>query len=784
MALNAGSRLGPYDIVGALGAGGMGEVYRAHDPRLGRDVALKVLPAAVAADPARLARFEREARAVAALTHPNIVTLYSIEDAGGVRFLTMELVEGESLDARVQPGGAPVAALLDMAIPLAKALAAAHERGIVHRDLKPANVMIARDGTVKVLDFGLAKMGGADEPVVASDSARTMTAGAAPLSAAGAQMGTVPYMSPEQVRGEPADARSDLFAFGIVLYELATGRRPFGGATSADVSSAILRDTPPPPRVVRGELPLDLERIVTRCLAKDPRERFQTALDVANELRLVKRALQGGVAPRAAAPEETPSIAVLPFVNRSRDEEDAYFAEGLADEVLGVLAKIRGLRVASRSSAALFKDASEAPAAIGEKLNVATLLEGTVRKSGTRVRIAVQLIKAADGFHLWSETYDRTLDDIFAVQDDIAQAVVKELRTTLLGETPDSGASGEVRAEVARAARGRARDPESHRLYLEGRYFVNRLEHADMERGIALLRQAVAIDPANALAWAQLAAGLRYFSAHGFVGVAESHREAMDAARRAAELAPEIADGYIALGVGQLWFDYAWEAAEANFRLAERCAPDDPAVWTNLSIAFFGTGRLEEARVACERALALDPLSIIALYHLCRIHRSAGRYADAEAVARRAIEVSPGASAAHSLLASAVGAQGRLEDALAIIAREPSNWARWEIEAKLLHRLGRRDEARQTLVQLVAAHAQDAGYQIAQVYAVLGDADEAFRWLDTAVATHDPGIVFTLCSVDLRPLHGDPRWDIFLSRLGLSADLSRAIARAAESGAR
>jgi len=346
MSLTPGTRLGAYEIRSALGKGGMGEVYRARDTRLDRDVALKVLPTELAAAPDRLARLEREAKAVAALNHPNLVTLHSIEEADGTRFLTMELVEGDTLDRQVAPGGVPLPRLLELAIPLADALAAAHAKGIVHRDLKPSNVMVSREGRVKVLDFGLAKLAAdaADAPAGASQA--TMQA---PISAVGLVVGTVPYMAPEQLRGEPADARTDLFSLGVLLYELATGQRPFGGASSAEISSAILRDTPAPALALRGDLPRDLDRVLGRCLEKDPERRVQTAKDVRNELELVRRALVPGAAaapvvtaapsaPRAPAPvsalapaKDAPSIAVLPFVNRSADAEDEYFSDGLAD---------------------------------------------------------------------------------------------------------------------------------------------------------------------------------------------------------------------------------------------------------------------------------------------------------------------------------------------------------------------------------------------------------------------------------------------------------------------
>ena len=571
-----GSSLGPYSIVAPLGVGGMGEVYRARDPRLGREVAIKLLPEDVAASPERLARFEREARTVAALNHPNIVTIHSIEEAGGVRFLTMELVEGDTLDraAAAQPG---LARALDWAIALADALSAAHDRGIVHRDLKPANVMVTRDGRLKVLDFGLARVEDRGPGDGLLTMAQTMDA---PLSTPGVAMGTVPYMAPEQVRGEAVDARADLFSFGILLYELVTGRRPFAGQSWADVSSSILRDAPPPILAVRGDLPRDLERIVMRCLDKDRDRRFQTARDVRNELELVRRDLALGAPSPAAAPaaapapaKETPSIAVLPFANRSASADDEYFSDGLADELQNVLAKIRGLRVAARTSSATFKGKSVAIGEVGQALGVATVLEGSVRKSGNRVRIAVQLVNVADGFPLWSEAYDRTLEDVFAVQDDIAQAVVKELRQRLLGEAPDSDASREVKAEIAAAGKGRTANPEAHRLYLQGRHMLDRLNKDDVANGLALVRQALEIDPAFSLAWVAVAIANIYRGGWGWAPVTASYEEARAAVNQALAIEPDLPEAWVARARIEAYYDRDFGLARASIDRALALAP-------------------------------------------------------------------------------------------------------------------------------------------------------------------------------------------------------------------
>ena len=756
----------------------MGEVYRATDTRLGRDVAIKVLPTDVASRSDRLARFEREAKAVASLNHPNIVVLYSIEEAGEVRFLTMELVEGKSLDHYLEAGGLPVPRVLEIVGALADALVAAHDRGIVHRDLKPANVMITRDGRVKMLDFGLAKLSAAE---AVTDASETITV-AAPISALGQVVGTVPYMAPEQVRGEPADARTDLFSLGVMLYEMLTGTRPFVGATVADLGSAILRDAPPPLLDVRANLPRDLDRIVTRCLEKDRERRLQTAKDLRNELDFVRRSLESGtsgssasrvptapVPSKHAAPlKEAPSIAVLPFVNRSRNEEDEYFADGLADELLTVLAKIRGLRVAARTSSFRFKGVHEDTAVIGEKLNVATILEGSLRKSGNRVRISVQLVKVADGYHLWSETYDRTLDDIFAVQDDIAQSVVKELRTTLLGDAPDSKASGDARIEVAAAAKGRGTDTEAHRLFLQGRYLVNRSVTQDVASGIDYLERAVELDPTNAVAWAVLAGARTLTGITGMGPLDENIDLARAAARRALELEPHLAEAHLAMAGPQQWYDFDWDAAERSVRRALELAPSSADALRAAGMLAVARGRGEEGLTLFRRAVERDPLSVSAYIFYGRACATMGQAAEAEAALRKALEFAPNANGVHSGLGVILYHQERFDEALAAALREPAEWARLTSLAIVYHGLGRDADSELALSQLIERHGHEAAFQVAEVHAVRGDIDGAFRWLDTAYAQRDSGLIGVKLNRLLRPLHGDPRWWALHAKLGVA----------------
>jgi serine/threonine protein kinase/Tfp pilus assembly protein PilF len=760
MPLAAGTRLGTYEIVAPLGAGGMGEVYRAKDLRLGREIALKLLPETIARDAEHLARFEREARTVAGLNHPNIVTLFSVEDEEDVRFLTMELVEGRSLADLITPGGLPVARVLDLGVAIADALAAAHERGVVHRDLKPANVMVTRDGRVKVLDFGLAKQG----PVVAN-AADTQAPTIDALSGIGTVVGTVPYMAPEQIRAEPVDARTDLFAFGILLYELLAGRRPFAGSNTMVVSAAILKEAPKPLSRVRADLPSELERIVSRCLEKNARERAQSALDVSNELRRLRRGLERAEAGQPGF-DQVASIAVLPFVNRSRDEEDEYFSDGLADELLNVLAKIRGLRVAARTSSFQFKGTKDDLPTIGHRLNVAALLEGSVRKAGNRVRISVQLIKVSDGYHLWSETYDRTLDDIFKVQDEIAQSVVKELRATLLGEEADSDASGRAKAEVSKAAKGRATDPEAYRLYLLARHLIDHFTREESAKAIAYLEQALKQDPNFALAWAELSVAYVRQVGWNVVPAAEGYRRGLEAVERSLALEPDLADGHAQSAWIKMFHDWDWRGAATSLARARELAPGSASVLRLAGVLEGIQGRIEEAIALCRRALEQDPLSAAANHSLAFGLHAADRFAEAEAAYRAALELAPQRIATRAHLALTLLAQGRGEEALAEAMREPEEGYRLWAVAIVHHAFGHGAESGVALRRLVDSHADVWALQIADVHAAHGALDAAFEWLERAYAKRDPGLAHVKTSPRLRPLHGNPQWGAFLRKMG------------------
>ena len=762
MALTVGTRLGTYEILGLLAAGGMGEVYRARDLRLGREIAVKVLPSEVASTSERLARFEREARTVAGLNHPNIVTLFSVENEDGTRFLTMELIEGQSLSTLVTPGGLLFSRVLDLAIPLADALSAAHERRVVHRDLKPGNVMVTRDGRVKVLDFGLAKLAEGDSRVMEHTLGATAES---PISGEGQVLGTVPYMAPEQIRGETTDARTDLFALGVILYELAAGRRPFTGASSADIGSAILRDTPEPLTRIRPDLPEEFERLVSRCLDKDPRNRVQAALEVSNELRGLRRELEQR-GREASASERVASIAVLPFVNRSRSEEDEYFSDGLADELLNVMAKIRGLRVAARTSSFHFKGKDATIAEIGHALNVATVLEGSVRKAGNRVRITVQLVKVPDGYHLWSESYDRTLEDIFAVQDEIAQSVVKELRTTLLGENADSGADGQAKVDVAKAAKGRGTNPEAHRLYLLARYFIDRGTRETFAKAVDCLDRAVELDPKFALAWAELCRAYSNGAHAGWVPVREGYDRARSAIERAGALEPDLPEVHARLGWIQSRHDWDWARANASYARALELAPGNDMVLAGSAGLAMDLGRFDEAIALFRRAIEQDPLRASAYHSLGLALLAADRSIDAVAALCKSLEVAPQRAVTHAYCSIALLAQGRGEEALEEATKEPEEafrlWALCIIHASTGHRAA----SDAVLDEVIRRYAEAAAYQIAEMCAARGEVDAAFDWLERAYQQRDGGLSELKASQPLRMLRNDPRWPAFLKKMG------------------
>ena len=463
------------------------------------------------------------------------------------------------------------------------------------------------------------------------------------------------------------------------------------------------------------------------------------------------------------------SIAVLPFVNRSNDEEDEYFSDGLADELLNVLAKIPGLRVAARSSAFTFKGKNATVAEVGRALNVATVLEGSLRKSGNRLRISVQLAKVADGYHLWSETYDRTLEDIFAMQDDIAQSVVKELRTTLLGEAAHAQAGNEVTAAVTAAAKGRSTNPEAHRLFLQARHLINRQNREDVAKGLGYLKEALALEPEFALAWAVLGLGYEVEADKAWVPFSEGFGRAREAVAHALALEPDLAEGHAGMGWIQMMHDWDWRGAEASYRRALELAPGDALVLRRAGVLAYSLGRLDEAIALARRAIEQDPLSTFAYRSLGGAFEAAGSLAEAETAHKKGLELAPSNYlGAHATLALILRAQGRHEEALAEAMKESEEWYRFWALAIIHHAAGHQAESDAALQELIANHAMSSAFQVAEVHAMRGETDLAFEWLDRAYGQRDPGLSYMKPDPLLRSLHADPRWEPFLRKMGLA----------------
>ena len=611
-----GRTLAHYRITAALGRGGMGEVWRATDEKLGREVALKVLPEEFAGDPQRLDRFESEARAVAALNHPHIVTIHSVEESEGTRFLTMELIEGKNLEELISAGGLELGAFLDLAVPLAEAISAAHDKSVIHRDLKPSNVMVDGDGRVKVLDFGLAKLQPSDG---VSDSSELLTAA---MTGVGTIVGTVPYMSPEQIEGKVVDHRTDVFSLGVLLYEMATGERPFQGSSSPALMSSILKDVPTPLMEIRNDLPRHLGRVIGRCLEKDRRDRYQTALDVFNELKALRRESSSMVATGArpaAAPSRTayrpPSypadsssavsadegfwVAVLPFKYSGGDADLAALAEGLSEEIVTGLSRFSYLRVIARSSTHKYASEGIDVRAVGDELGARYVMEGSLRRAGNRLRIAVQLVDTLSGAHLWADTYDSsfTPETIFELQDDLVPRIVSTV-ADIHGVLPRS---------MGQAVHGR--DPEDLSPYeavLRSFVYFERVTAEELAGARSALELAVKRAPAYAEAWAMLALLCAQEHGQGFGLLPDSLATGAAAARRAVVAGPSNHLAHFSLAQ-VLFFQKELEAFRNAAARAAELNPMD-----GNSIAFLGelltyAGDWERGLDLAGRAKRLNP---------------------------------------------------------------------------------------------------------------------------------------------------------------------------------
>jgi serine/threonine-protein kinase len=742
--LGEGARIGPYEVRGLIGQGGMGEVYRAHDTRLGRDVAIKVLPWSSTAHSGLRARFHREARATAALNHPNVVAIYDTGEVDGAPYLVCELLHGETLRERLRGPALTQAEALRYGGEIARGLGAAHERGIVHRDLKPENVFLTLDHRVKVLDFGLAKLSHFDK------------AGAPPSAATtpGTLLGTLAYMAPEQVQGRDADARSDVYALGGVLQEMLTGRHPFRRATGADTMTAILRDEPeigPHPNLNPA-----LTEVVKRCLEKKADDRFPSARHVAHAL---ERAASSS-ALSADAPTLR-SVAVLPFENVSQEPEQEYLADGMTDALIIDLGKIASLKVISRTSVMRFKRVRRPLHEIARELDVEAVVEGSVLRVGDRVRVTAQLVDAARDRHLWAERYERDLRDVLALQGELAHTIAQRVRATL---TPD---------QEARLRRNRAVNPDVYHLDLQGRHFWNKRSQASLRRALECFQRASDEDPTYAPAWVGIADCFNMLCNYGYLEPAIGHPRALAAAEKALALDPDSGDARRALALVRWQFEWRWEEAEAEYRRAQDRDPNSSTqrLWHGVFQAVW-RGAYDDAIADVSRALELDPLSLVATADLGWIHYFAGRYDRAIALYRRAIEIDADFFMPHWFLGQALVETGEFEQAAAELAtadRLIGGSARMvAYRGHALGRGGERDKAIAVIADLDqrATTAYVPPYLWALVWASLADADQTIAWLEKAFASKDSLLRDLRVDPSLDAFRRDPRFADLVRRMG------------------
>ncbi|HEY3173960.1 MAG TPA: protein kinase [Thermoanaerobaculia bacterium] len=790
MTLSAGTRLGPYEILSPLGVGGMGEVYRGRDPRIGREVAIKVLPESFSKDAERLRRFEKEARSAGLLNHPNVLVVYDVGEHEGSPYIVEELLDGETLRERLVQGTLRPAEAIEYGVQVARGLAAAHEKGVIHRDLKPENLFVTRDGRIKILDFGLAKLTQPETAAAEAAEAATLSA----VTEAGVTLGTVGYMSPEQVRGLPADARSDIFSFGAVLYEMATGKRAFRGNSPAETMSMILKEQPSSVGDANPDVPPALDRVVCRCLEKEPRRRFHSANDIEfaltdasteaaapRVLRRLPALRRARLVPLAAVvllaigllmwwqpskpaagggPTRFSSLAVLPLQNLSHDPEQEYFSDGMTEALISRLAQVGSLRVISRTSAMLYKGTKKPLREIARELNVDGIIEGSVMRSGDRVRVTAQLIDARSDEHLWAKDYERDLRDVLGLQAEVAQAIAQEVRAKL---NP---------GEKARLARSRPVVPEAQEAYLKGRYYLGQGTEETIGKAIARFNEAIAKDPLDARAHAGLAD-----SYSALRSIYRAPREVMPKAKAAAQKAVELddglAEGHVSLAFARMFYDFDWSGAEREFRRAIELNPNLAEAHDGLALYFTANERHEEAIAEVERAKQLDPLSPIILSDVSWVYYGARKYDKALEVSRELVEMNPSSPWGHTYLGLALEKTGRIDEAI----RELERAAGLDRSVTILEWLGgayaaagRTADANRILAELTsrAEKRYVCPYEIATVYVGLGRKDAAFEWLRRGVEERADCMPWIRADSKIDPLRGDPRYTDILRGVGLA----------------
>ncbi len=794
MKLNNGTQLVRYLIIAPLGKGGMGEVYRAKDTQLDREVALKVLPDHLANNEDALRRFQREGKSLAALSHPSILTIFDVGADQGVTFVVTELLEGETLRDRIAQSALPWKKALEVAVPVAEGLSAAHSKGVIHRDLKPENIFLTSDNRVKLLDFGLARW---QEPAPAEDTAEKPTITAMETDA-GVVLGTVPYMSPEQVRGEKLDARSDIFSLGCVLHEMLTGNRPFSRNSGAETVAAILKE--PPPKLTESgiQVPVELERVVEHCLEKNAEQRVQSARDLAFDLRHILSSAETsksfvqttrvGTGTRlhpaiwigvvllflagASIYLFTPSgkainsVAVLPFDNVSGDTKIEYLTDGITESIISRISQLPSLKVISRNSAFHYKGKEIDPQKVGEELNVGAVVMGRVLNQGDKLSIGVELIDTRDNSQIWGEQYNRKLADIFAVEEGISKEIAQNLRLKLTGQ------------QEKKLAKNYTESTEAYQLYLKGRYFWNSGTPDAFKKGIQQFQQAIDKDPGYAAAYAGLAHCYIDLGTLSYVSPTETMPLGKAAALKALELDDSFADAHAALGFVKWIWDWDRMGAEKELKRAIELDPQSSIAHYYYGFYLWTIGRFDEMLAQSTRARDLDPLSAYIASNLGYQYLVAGRYENAIRETRRAIELDPNLAWAQAQMGWIYADQQMYPQAIAECKKLPEQTFAAKSEnqfvaltvAWVYAAAGKKAEAEKILENFKGLSAEEYldPYLVAAVYYGLGDDNQTIEWLEKAYQQKSALFIGLKEDVLWRGrIRSDPHYKDLLRRIGL-----------------